>query len=430
MILDTVMPYLGPVIVICNITTTFFCLKPKRGLVFTVCLLAAWILSVHIFIVTVPGIHPLVVRFVGVAWLPLLLFLFKGHPFQIAFAMFLSYQLGSLTTHIADALVGAIIGYHSPNAIAYYLAISLILLSVYMTIVLKYGRRIFERIFIEGKSGSWALYTIGIIFSCVLIIAVDWRTLGAPMYFALILFILWSIGVLCFTIINTHEKAAQEHEAEMMALQMKAMREQTAAEKKHREDMEILRHDMRHEMGVIMELYRTGKAAQAEAMYSVWQNELNEAVPALLCAEPMLNAVLTRFERRAKDIGVNLYVNSNVPGDLPIDTIKLSVMVANALENALAATGKVPEDDKRVIRVRLISSGDQIGLEVVNPCAAPVKFNEKGLPVTNEIGHGIGVRSIAAFAKDNDYMLDFSSFDSKFTMRLVMRLDAPGMTAI
>ncbi len=83
----------------------------------------------------------------------------------------------------------------------------------------------------------------------------------------------------------------------------------------------------------------------------------------------------------------------------------------------------MPENDKRVIRVRLVSSGDLIGLEVINPCAAPVTFSERGLPVASEIGHGIGVRSIAAFAKENDYILNFNNTERRFTMRLVMRLE-------
>ncbi len=55
------------------------------------------------------------------------------------------------------------------------------------------------------------------------------------------------------------------------------------------------------------------------------------------------------------------------------------------------------------------------------------------MPVTNELGHGIGVRSIATFAQDNDCMLDFSNIDGKFTMRLVMKLGmeaAGGMDTI
>ncbi len=427
MILDMAIPYIGPIVVTANIIIMFLCLRPKRGTVFTLSMLALIALLVHLTTLLVGLWDMTLVRFCGVLFLPGFLLLFRGQPLQIAFAFFMQYQVTALPTHLADALVGATIGYESPGALTVFLVVSFILLAVYMALVLRYGRRLFERMFLDGRRGVWAVYAFGAVFSFVLFLSVNWMSLGAALYFAMMLFILWSFGVLCFTIINTHEKAAQAQNAETMALQMSAMREQTDSEKKHREDMEILRHDMRHEMGVIMELYRTGRTALAETMYADWQNTLDEAVPALLCAEPILNAVFTRFERKAKDKNICLYVNTNVPGELPIDTIKLSVMVANALENALTAADRIQEDDKRVIRVRLLKNGNQIGLEVINHCAAPVEFDETGLPVTHETGHGIGVRSIAAFAQENDYLLDFSNTDNKFTLRLVMRLDALGV---
>ncbi len=253
-----------------------------------------------------------------------------------------------------------------------------------MILVLRFGRRFFERLFVDDRTAVWVLYSFGAAFSFFMLSALQWPVVGALLYIALTMLILISFGILCYTVITTHEKTAGEHRAGTLSLQMSAMREQTANDRKHREDMEILRHDMRHEMGVIMELYRTGRTAEAEAVYADWQTALTDAMPALLCAEPVLNAILTRSLRRAKDRNIHMYMTSNIPGKLPLDTIKLSVMVANALENALAATDKVSEDDKRVIRVKLLQSGNQIGLEVINHCAAPVEFDEEGRLACNQ----------------------------------------------
>ena len=426
MILDYAMPYVGPVVLIVNITAMFLCLRPKRGTLFTLCVLAACAAAIHILTIFLADLSPLLVRFSGIVWVPVMLRLFQGQTFQKLFAIFMPYQLSVLMTHLADAVVGLTIGYESPYALIMYLGLSFIMLGMFLTLVLRLGRRFFDRMFVDGRRGEWVLYSFGAIFSFALILTLEWPRVGAVLYFSLILFILWSCGILCFTIINTHEKAAQAHNAETLLVQMNAMREQTNAEKNYRNDMEILRHDMRHEMGIIMELFRTGKDAEAEAVYADWQNSLSGAVPAALCAEPVLNAVFSRFARKAEDKNIRLHVNSNIPDTIPIDTIKFSVMVSNALENALTATDKVTEQDRRTIRVKLIQSGTQIGLEITNQCAAPVEFDGRGLPVTNKAGHGIGVRSIAAFAADNGYLLNFSYTEEQFTMRLVMGLEVNG----
>ncbi|HCC37601.1 MAG TPA: hypothetical protein DEQ14_08285 [Treponema sp.] len=421
MLVNTIMPILGPIVLCANITIIFLCMRPKHGVIFTVAVLAVFAVAVH-FLTTliVQSLTPSLVRFTGVLFAPVMLLLFKGRTFHKLFVFFMPYQLGALLTHIADALVGATIGYQNPHAVTMYLVLSLVLLGVYMLFVGLFGRRLFDRMFEESRNGAWALYSLGAMFSFVLALTLDWQTVGAGMYFGLILFILWSIGILFYTIINTNEKAAQTHNAEALLLQMNAMREQTDTEKKYRDDMMILHHDVSHEMGIIMELFRTGKAPEAENVYAGWQKSLSESAPEIICAEPVLNAVFSRFKRRAEEHNIRLYINSNIPGAIPIDTIKFSVMVSNALQNALAATDKVPEQDKRTIRVKLLQSGTQTGLEITNPVSAPVTFDGRGLPVTHNSGHGIGTRSIAAFAKDNGYLLDFSYLEGKFTMRLVM----------
>ncbi len=70
----------------------------------------------------------------------------------------------------------------------------------------------------------------------------------------------------------------------------------------------------------------------------------------------------------------------------------------------------------------MIQNDVQVGLEVINPCAGSVEFDNKGVPITHKAGHGIGMRSIVAFAESNGYLLDFRYDQKKFAMRLVMRV--------
>ncbi len=56
----------------------------------------------------------------------------------------------------------------------------------------------------------------------------------------------------------------------------------------------------------------------------------------------------------------------------------------------------------------------------INAYVGRVRHPHKGLPIINEIGHGIGMRSMVTFAGTNDYLLNFSCIESKFALRLVM----------
>ncbi len=410
---------IGPLVLIVNIVTMLLCFRPKRSLIFTIAVFAISAAAIQFIF------NPIVMRtafapYGGVIIIPVMMLLFKGQTFQKLFAFFMSGQLSSMNVSIANVLVSSVASTERPGGQIAFFLLSMLLLGIYLTLVLRFGRRFFERLFVDDRHKVWALYSFGAAFSFFISSALQWQTVGALLYIVLILFILCSFCVLCYTVIKTHEKAASEYYAETLSLQMNAMREQTDAEKKYRKGMEILRHDMRHEMGVIMELYRTGKNAEAEAVYADWQTALTDTVSEPLCAEPMLNAVLTRFVRKAKDMGIHLFVNSNIPSEISLDTIKLSVVLANALDNALATADKVPDDNNRVIRVKLIQRGSQIGLEVANRCARPVVLDDRGLPITHDIEYGIGIRSIAAFAETNDYLLNFSFVENMLALRLVM----------
>ncbi len=119
MMLDRMMPYLGPMVLVSNFAIIFLCLRPKRSMRFTMGVLAACAVAVHCLVVfVISGFSPLE-RFSGLLFTPVMLLLFEGQTFQKLFAIFMPYQIGALTTHLSDAIVGAAIGYDSPDATLY-----------------------------------------------------------------------------------------------------------------------------------------------------------------------------------------------------------------------------------------------------------------------------------------------------------------------
>ncbi len=179
----------------------------------------------------------------------------------------------------AEMLTYITVGYSGPYSMGMFLGLALLFLAVYMAFVIKFGRRLIERLFVDSAHRVWAVYSVGAIFSFFLVVIVHWTVTAAGLHIILMFFILWSIGVLCYTIISTHEKAVQARLSETLLLQVDAMREQIEAENKHRAELQILRHDMRHEAGVIMELFRSGETGEAETVYANWRKTIADTDP-------------------------------------------------------------------------------------------------------------------------------------------------------
>ena len=403
-----------------NYTTMFLSLPRRFSIPVSIAIPIAFTVVINLVLYKAAGIENMFGGPRGLVHFPVIILLFKGQFFQKLFAFFLQMMFTAVQSFFAGIIAGFFIPAESESYYLLRLILVCAMLMVYCVLIFFHGRHIFQKLFIHGRTSDWALYAFGALFSFFIAIISGAMFTGFGQIMIL-LFILWSFAILCFAIINTHEKSKKSHEAETLTLQMSAMRNQIGTENKYRSDMDILRHNMRHEMNVIMELFHSGKSIEAEKVYETWLNSLEEAVPPTLCAEPVLNAVLSLFERRAKDAGINMLVSSQLPDSLTIDTVKLSIVLSNALENALAAAGNA-HDTQRFVNVKFIYTGKQLGLEVVNTCTLPVEFDEKGYPITHKPGHGVGVRSIVAFAEENNCLLDFNYDANWFTLQLIMRV--------
>ncbi len=258
---------IGPLVLVVNIATMLLCFRPKHSLVFTIAVFAASAAAIQFIYNPIIMSTPFA-PYGGVIIIPVMMLMFRGQPFQKLFAFFMGGQLSSLNVSIANLLVNLVTSTERPDGQIAFFVLSMVLLGVYLALVLRFGKRFFERLFVDDRPAVWALYSLGAAFTFFISAALQGQAVDPLLNISLKLFILFCFGVLCYTVISLHEKTADEQLAASLSLLMSAMREQTGAEKKHREDMEVLRHDMRHEMGVIMELYRTGQTALAEAVYA------------------------------------------------------------------------------------------------------------------------------------------------------------------
>lgn len=142
----------------------------------------------------------------GLLCLPVLLVLIRGQIFQIIFAFFMQMVLSGFLLRLVGGT--AQIFYPSGgNARELFIVIGqLVMYAGYITLMYIYGRRLFEKLFIDGKIAAWGLYSIGAALSFILVIMS--AGIEQPLiYFSTLFFAVWSFAILCFAIINTNENA-------------------------------------------------------------------------------------------------------------------------------------------------------------------------------------------------------------------------------
>lgn len=177
-------------------------------------------------------------------------------------------------------------------------------------------------------------------------------------------------------------------------------------------------HDRRHFNNVLLELLEQGKSTEAYALLQR-QNRVVHKISKIYCENAAVNAAVCHYAGLAEQVGIPADLALDIPDDLTVDALELSVVVSNLMENAIQACENLPENQTPYLRFTCQSVG-RLLLEMENPCAENTALDQNGYPITRKEGHGIGSKSVAAFTKKYEGELLYQIDNNVFRVRLLV----------
>jgi signal transduction histidine kinase len=177
-------------------------------------------------------------------------------------------------------------------------------------------------------------------------------------------------------------------------------------------------HDRRHFNNVLLELLEQGKAGEATVLLQS-QNQAAPKISRVYCENPAVNAAVCHYAGLAEQAGIPTEIALDIPGNVDLDALELSMVVSNLMENAIQSCENLPRNHAPYIRFTCRSVG-RLLLEMENPCAEGTVLDESGYPVGRGEGHGIGSKSVIAFAKEHDGELIYKIENGVFRVRLLV----------
>lgn len=217
---------------------------------------------------------------------------------------------------------------------------------------------------------------------------------------------------------NTYTRIRQKERSRMLEMQV-------AMHKQNESRIQFLRHDTRHYINSIAAFLKQGKTEEALRFIEQFDEVALRERPVRWCENDMLNAALVYYLNLAQEEQISVEARLDLPGELPVTEVELVSVLSNAIENAVNACRKQPAGEPRRLILSAVSS-PQLAIEISNTYAGKVKFGADGLPICAEKGHGIGTRSIAAFAKRHGAYYSFSVTDGLFCVRLMLAPSVAG----
>lgn len=225
---------------------------------------------------------------------------------------------------------------------------------------------------------------------------------------------------LCYMTAKSLNEQEQTYQEQMMVQQAKALADQAATFWESEKQMSILRHDMRHRIGLIKELLEEGKIEEIFQLIEDTDDRLEKSKGIRFCENVYVNAALVMCSRKAEEENIAIDIKTDIRENIDVDVHTLAVVVSNLIENGINACRTMGPEKDRFIKVVARDTGSALIIKVSNSYNGEIELDEKGLPVSKKEGHGIGTKSVISFIKDYDGMIDYNVDNGVFTVKILV----------
>lgn len=234
-----------------------------------------------------------------------------------------------------------------------------------------------------------------------------------------------SFAALCTIIIiyrNIKESQRNEIEEKVLARQIEDMKAHISEVEKLYRDIRGMKHDMAHHIMVLERLY--GDNADAGEYVAQLKEQMHDTVLSVKAksGNPITDVILTEKEKEAKEWGIIFDYDFHYPEDEGLNAFDVSVILNNALSNAIEAAR---ECDEPYVKLFSYRKNNAYMIEIRNSMTGTRIMDEgSGLPVTTKLDgmHGFGLSNIRKVAQKyyGDIHIEQSGKEFVLTVMLIL----------
>ena len=206
--------------------------------------------------------------------------------------------------------------------------------------------------------------------------------------------------------------------SDLREIQIQSMQKEIEQVKISSQKLAILRHDMRHQLNIILTQLQNDHPDKAQEYIHEISSAYDDTIIASYSRNEMLNSVLSIYHSRFTDKGFSLNCNVSTGKDLPCPDLAICTILSNALENSMHALENL-ESSSKWAKLTLSQKKNHLLFQLENPVEKIPEFVD-GVPVSNRNGHGIGVKSIIYYVDQLNGQCHFSITDHCFVLRIII----------
>lgn len=239
---------------------------------------------------------------------------------------------------------------------------------------------------------------------------------------ALCVFALSMLALFLYNSISSAMLITAKNITDHLSYELNVQKRQYEARLQNQNEVRRMKHDIKGHLITVSSLLQSGKQEEAEQYIGKITDLASISTDRTYANDPYIDAVIsgysTLFERNSVKFTCNIQI-------APIEKypVELCLVFSNALQNALEASLKLPQD-KRSVSVTAKIKFDYLVLQVANRFLGPVALEDGYLPQTTKDspGHGYGLTSIKTTLEAMDGVLRLRTDNDVFLLEATAKI--------
>lgn len=222
-------------------------------------------------------------------------------------------------------------------------------------------------------------------------------------------------------------KMSQQKEKESIVLeeQIDNIKRHIREVEKLYEDIRSLKHDMGNHVMVLESLFMKDERQELEQYLLHLKENLKETVSVIRSGNPVTDVILTEKQRLAEEKGITFLCEFYFPDEINIDVFDVSIILNNALENAVRASENC---EKPYVHILSYSRKNAFIIEIKNGFTGILSWDEEsGLPETTKEdskNHGYGLGNIKRVAQKYHGDIEIAHENEEFRLSVLLMTES------
>lgn len=241
-----------------------------------------------------------------------------------------------------------------------------------------------------------------------------------PMYnkkmilmFGACLWFFWLYDFIVRSLSDVYEKILLKKENQYYESQLKNMEQSTVAWKK-------LRHDLKNHFIVLKGMLDLGEEEQAKIYLDDFiQNEFGNKQE-VQSGNTAIDSILNYKMLEAEQHSVILDLDVQIPEQLAVSSQAMSVILGNAIDNAIEAA---EETEERRVSVIVLYTKGRLLIQISNPYSGELHLGTSGEYLTQKAekeNHGFGLKSIRDVVEKSGGVMNIEAKEGRFILTILL----------